>query len=329
MKHSHLFCETAGRMDLRHSDSLPLLTGEVRVAAHFSGVSPGTKSRCFAGAQPGTPPEGFIPGYQCAGEVVESASELFAQGDRVFCTGTSRSPLPRMWGGHTSEAVIPADKAFRLPAHTPLSLAALAKLAAIARHGLRLAAPLPSERIAVVGLGPIGFFSAAILRLLGHAPVAFDLSPERCALFQSMGGNAVLIDRNASVSAQIAAAAQPDLLIDATGAPALLGRLLEAGPDLPWGETLRRGLRLVVQGSYPDNVVFPYDSAFTREVTLLFPRDNCPSDLRDVLAWMANGQLALPADAFALASPSRAQSVYSALAGARSLPLTTVFAWKP
>lgn len=325
--YTHLFCDAPDSIRLMESKCLPLEPGEIRIAVAASGLSPGTESRCFAGKQPGAPADGFIPGYQCAGRVSESRSDLFTHGDLVFSTGTQRAELPRMWGGHSSEAVVNASKAYRLPPHTSLPLASLAKLAAIARHGIRVARPLPTERIAVVGLGPIGFFSATILRLLGHDPVAFDLSPERCELFRSHGGQASVIDPNHPVAIQIQSAAQPDLLIDATGAPALLPQLLEAGHDLPWDDSIRPGLRLLLQGSYPGDVQFNYQAAFMREITLLIPRDNQPADLRDVLSWIADGRLRLPEGAISLAAPSQAQEVYRALKNARGLPLTTVFEW--
>jgi 2-desacetyl-2-hydroxyethyl bacteriochlorophyllide A dehydrogenase len=323
----HLFCDAPDSIRLMESTSLSLQPGEIRIAVAASGLSPGTESRCFAGKQPDAPAGGFIPGYQCAGRVSESRSDLFVPGDLVFSTGTQRSERPRLWGGHCSEAIVNAAKAYRLPPHTSLPLAALAKLAAIARHGIRMAAPLPTERIAIVGLGPIGFFSAAILRLLGHDPVAFDLSPERCELFRSLGGSASVIDPSLPVAPQIQTAAQPNLLIDATGAPALLPQLLGAGHDLPWDDSIRPGLRLLLQGSYPGDVQFNYQNAFMREITLLIPRDNQPADLREVLAWIADGRLRLPEGAIALASPSNAQEIYSALKSARGLPLTTVFDW--
>ncbi|MCC5843986.1 MAG: hypothetical protein JJU05_07030 [Verrucomicrobia bacterium] len=312
-------------MTLRESTCLDLEAGEVRVAVQTSGISPGTESRCFAGKQPGAPAEGFIPGYQCVGQVSESRSALYREGDLLFCSGTGRSVLPRMWGGHTSEAVVHESKAFRLPEHAPLQTAALAKLAAIARHGLRMAAVRPGERVAVTGLGPVGFFSAAILLMRGAHPVGFDVSARRCALFEALGGRAVLVDPAAPLNDQIAAALAPDVVIDATGVPSLLNALIQSGPELPWGETLRPGLRLVVQGSYPADVVFDYDTAFTREVTLMFPRDNTPNDVRDVLAWMCDGRLRLPEGAVAAVQPEAAQTVYETLR--EDSCLARVFEW--
>lgn len=314
-------------MATRESESPSLEAGEIRVGVACSGVSPGTESRCFSWEQPGTPREGFIPGYQCVGRVVESASDLYREGDLVFCTGGGRGALPRMWGAHSSELVIPATNAYRLPPHAPARLSAVAKLAAIARHGVRLAAPSPLERIAVVGLGPVGFFSASILHALGFHPVAFDLSARRCELFAALGGRAVSVDPAAPLAEQIRAEICPDVLIDATGAAALLDELISAGPELPWGENARSGLRLVVQGSYPGEVRFDYDTAFTREVSLLFPRDNTPADLREVLGWMACGMLRLPDGALGTARPDDAQSVYESFRPARDLPLTHVFDW--
>lgn len=325
MKYAHLFCETPGQMTLYESEVLSLDAGEVRVAILFSGVSPGTESRCFAGKQPGAPAEGFIPGYQCAGRVVESRSSLFGEGDLLFCTGTGRSVRPRMWGGHSSEAIVHETRAFRLPAHASLQTAALGKLAAIARHGLRVADLTPGDRVAVVGLGPVGFFSAAILQMMGFCPTGFDVSAARCAFFEALGGKAVRVDPDAPLDEQITAGTPPDVLIDATGVTSLLNSLIRSGPELPWGETARRGLKLVVQGSYPAEVTFDYDTAFSREVTLMFPRDNTPNDIRDVLGWMCDGRLRLPEGAVQSVRPGDAQAVYETLR--EDACLSRVFAW--
>lgn len=300
--------------------------GQLLVRVAYSGVSPGTESRCFAGKQAGAPPEGFVPGYQFVGQVMDTSVSSFKEGDWVMASGSESLPLPRMWGAHVSHAVVSADKAHRFDASgICLKSAAFAKVAAIARHGIMLSAMTPSESAAVVGLGMVGFFSALLLHARGQHFTAWDLSPERVELARAAGIRAFCTAGVPDLAARIAEEGPPDVLVDATGAPKLLNTLLRAGRELPWGVPGPKGLRLVVQGSYPGEISIDYDTAFTREVSLLFPRDNTSDDLRAVLDRMERGELRLPEGAVRTAAPREAQSVYETLSAAT--PLSTVFDW--
>lgn len=299
--------------------------GELEIDVLLSGVSPGTERRCFQGKQAGAPVEGFIPGYQCLGRVRQSRHPDFTIGDRVFLHGTRYAPFPRMWGGHVSQALVAGDQVYPVPDQAPESTAVFAKLAAIAHHGIRMAAPEAHEAICVVGLGPIGFFAALILKALGHDPRCWDLAAERVDLARSAGLSATWVDPDRPLASQISSNASPDILIDATGVPSLLNSLIQSAAELPWGGETSRGMRLVLQGSYPGDVVFDYDTAFTRELSLLVPRDHTPDDVRAVLSMMGEGRLILPPDAIRIAPPDDAQNVYETLGG--TLPLSTAFRW--
>lgn len=324
---SCLYFVPPGRVELRELERPQAAAGEALVEVVVSGVSPGTELRCLAGQQAGTPPGGFIPGYQCAGRVLECPDGTFKTGQSVFSFGTTRGDLARTWGGHVSHAVAPVEKLFALPEGLPLETAVFAKLAAISHHGAQLAGVQAGERVVVIGLGPIGFFSAQVLHAAGHAVTAYDLSAARVGTASTAGIAAVQIHRDQPTGAQVAAGGPCDVIIDCTGVEGLIAELLQAGKELPWADHSERGVRYVIQGSYPGNFSIPYDEVFMKEATLLFPRDIQPRDLWSVLVLMGEGKVGLPAAMMRIADPAQAQQAYEALAASRDLPLSVAFKW--
>ena len=141
--------------------------GEVLIETAFSVMSPGTELRCLAGQQPNAAPWPAIPGYSLSGTIVAAGpGATLPIGTRVFATGTRRADgVNLMWGGHVAHAVVPQQAVFAVPDALDLRDAAAAHLIAIAYHGLRLAQPLPHERIAVLGLGAIGQLAALTQQL--------------------------------------------------------------------------------------------------------------------------------------------------------------------
>jgi len=57
----------------------------------------------------------------------------------------------------------------------------------------------------------------------------------------------------------------------------------------PWDNALTEPTRLIVQGSYPENVVFDYQQAFIRELAVHFPRDNQARDVQRCCAFSLAG----------------------------------------
>jgi 2-desacetyl-2-hydroxyethyl bacteriochlorophyllide A dehydrogenase len=303
-------------------------TEEVLVRMEMTGISPGTELRCLAGKESGSPDGGFIPGYQGVGRIISGTGGSLREGDRVFLTGTAHADLPRKWGGHVSHAVCGISKVYKLDEAIPTVKAVFAKLGAISHHGIQVARIAPDERVAVVGLGPIGFFSAQILKARGFSVTAFDLAAERVEAAESQGIDARRINPADSLCGQITAAGVPDVLIDATGVPALLPGFIAAGRELPWTDHNLQGLRLIIQGSYPDAIQVDYKTAFMKEISIHFPRDHQPADVRAVLNLMADGAVGLPDGAVELVRPEDAADAYRRLGSARALPLSCAVMWE-
>ena len=321
-----------GRVALQAVEIPPPGDGEVLVEALYTLVSPGTELRCLAGQQQGLAFP-FIAGYSLVGRVTaRGPGATLPRGTLVYCNGTARAAgLPLGWGGHASHAVQPESNVYPVPEGVDPLWAVAAHVAGIAYRGVRLGRPQAHETVAVIGLGTIGALAARLHALSGARVVAADLSPHRVALAQQAGieafvplgdlGQAFREPQHGRVPGGA------DLVVDATGHPAVLRQAIEVARDKPWDDSAEPGPRLVVQGSYPGDFQVPYDAAFRRELSFSLPRDTQPRDVRAVLDLMARGKLRL--DGFAQTRrPGDAVQVYADLANPATKLLTVAFQWR-
>lgn len=303
--------------------------GEVAVDLDFTAISPGTEARAMRGQQEGVSFP-YVPGYSGAGRIAAIGPGVtLAVGTPVYVSGTQRLVgIGRAWGGHVARAVAKADAVIPLPSGCDTLAASAAHLAAIAYHGVRLARPLPDERVCVVGLGPIGLLSALIYRVAGTRVVAVDRSAARIERARALGIEAVL------VSGTIADAVLPllpdgaDIVVDATGFPPALPQAVAVARTLAWGDDHAQGARFVIQGSYPVGIEIPYQAVFQRELQLLVPRACTPRDLRAVLDLVARCSLPLRDLISKVAAPTTASEVYAELRQADTTWVTAAFRWR-
>ncbi|GEM_PF-456616 len=292
----------------------------------YSAVSPGTELRCLRGQQPNAPAYPYIPGYSSVGRVIAVGADAgIAPGTLVFSGGTEKADYAILWGGHSSHVVKASSKLMPIPDGVDPRQAVLAKLAAIAYHGVRLGRAQPHEEVLVVGLGAIGQLSARLHTLTGARVVALDRAGDRVAVAHHAGIEAYTTDDGVLPAARRALPHGADVLVDATGVPAVLAHVLHLGRDIPWDDSLMPGSRLLIQGSYPGDVPLDYDTAFRKELTIVTPRDNQPRDIAAVLNFMARGQLNVDDLASQIAAPDDAPAIYDALASGEML--TALFDW--
>jgi 2-desacetyl-2-hydroxyethyl bacteriochlorophyllide A dehydrogenase len=302
--------------------------GQVIIEAAYTAISPGTEMRCLAGKQPGIVFP-FIPGYSMVGRIAaRGAGVTLAEGTLVFCQGTEKADRPLTWGAHIAHALRGEDSLFPLPAGVDPLEASLAKLGAIAYRGVRVAGTRPHEEVAVVGLGPIGQLAARLHRLAGARVVAADLSADRVALARAAGIEAVVPGEGLAAAFRSLQPGGADVVVDSTGAPPVLQQSVLLAKPKPWDNSLTEPTRLVIQGSYPENVVFDYHQAFYRELSVHFPRDNQARDLHAVLRFLASGSLKTRDLISELCPPGDAQRIYSALRAAKPGLLTAAFQWR-
>jgi 2-desacetyl-2-hydroxyethyl bacteriochlorophyllide A dehydrogenase len=302
--------------------------GELIVEAIYTAISPGTEMRCLAGRQIGvTFP--YIPGYSMVGRIgARGPGVTIPEGTIVFCQGTEKADRVLAWGGHLAHALRSAASVFPLAAGVDPLNTALAKLAAIAYRGVRVAKTQPHEEVAVVGLGPIGQLSARLHRLAGARVVAADLDAARVAVAKSAGIEAMVPSEGL---ARAFAQRQPngaDVVVDSTGAPPVLQQSVRLVKSKPWDNSLTEPARLVIQGSYAENVIFDYHQASYRELSVLFPRDNQSRDIEAVLRFIAGGQLSTRDLISEVCKPQEAHRIYTELRAAKPGLVTAVFDWQ-
>lgn len=121
-------------------------------------------------------------GYSSMGEVIAIGEGVdgFSIGQRVACGGGG-------YAVHAEFAVVPQNLAVPVPAAVDDESAAFATVGAIGMHAFRLSNAQVGERIAVIGMGLVGFLAAFVARAAGCEVAAFELNPWRLALAQQLG----------------------------------------------------------------------------------------------------------------------------------------------
>lgn len=310
-------------------DIPPPGAGEVLLEAIYTLISPGTDLRCRAGKQEGAAFP-FIPGYSFVGRVLaRGEGATIPEGTIVYCNGTSAASVNLAWGGHVSHAVRAERELYPLPPGLDPLHASAAHLAAIAYRGVRLSRPQPHETVAVIGLGAIGALAARLHVLTGARVIAADLSPLRVALAQQAGIEAFVPQGAVAESFAAKLPGGADVVVDATGAPAVLPQAIEVAKPKPWDDSADPGARFVVQGSYPDTFSIPYQPAFRREMSFHVPRDAQPRDFRAVLDFMLRGVLDVGGIISDVRPPEAAAETYAALAEPDTALITVGFRWRP
>ncbi len=129
-------------------------------------------------------------GYSSMGEVVAVGEGVdgIEVGQRVACGGGG-------YAVHAEYAVVPRNLVVRVPATIDDESAAFATVGAIGMHAFRLANAQVGERIAVIGMGLIGFMAALVARAAGCGVAAFELNSWRLELAQALGFVAIQPER--------------------------------------------------------------------------------------------------------------------------------------
>ncbi len=218
---------------------------EFVVKARTSLISPGTEGICLGRLfAPGTHWDNWVhypfsPGYSLVGtvEAVGAAVTRVRLGDRVAVRRQ-----------HASAVVVGADEdVYAVPVDVSDEDAAWFHLATIAQVGVRRAAHRLGDRVAVIGLGPVGQLAIRYARLSGAAEVyAVDPVASRVQLALDGGATQGIEASIEQAVAQIRADTDGrgvDVVYDVTGAAAVfapaLGALARFGRLVLLGDTGR------------------------------------------------------------------------------------------
>lgn len=248
---------------------------DVVVKTAYTSISAGTERMLLAGQMPHPMLQlPVVPGYETVGQVVEVGADVDVtwNGRWVYIGGAHcYEAVNPAWGGQSARLFTDVSRVVPLDDMEPTHGVLLA-LAATALHGVDLLGETASERVLVLGQGPVGQLAARFLRARGAWTAVSDLSAAR---LQHSVGDLVI---NAAETAVTDAIEEPvQVIIEATGS---MKALSDALPLLANG-----GVILLL--GYYQNLNLPYMPLFLKEARLLTAKEWAPGDLlrcRDMIA---------------------------------------------
>jgi L-iditol 2-dehydrogenase len=202
----------------------------------------------------------------------------------------------------------------------------MAMLVAIALRGLNVARPRPLDKIAVIGLGPIGLLSARLFQGQGCTVLGMDREPARVRLAADGGLDACLVGKSIADTVRSRFGSGADIVVDATGSGPVLRGSMEAAKDLAWGDSDALGSKLVIQGSYSGDFNLPYHKAFRKELNIFIPRDVTPREISAAIGIIAENKCLVDDLITCCDDPKHSPRAYSLLQSDRS-QMTAAFDW--
>jgi 2-desacetyl-2-hydroxyethyl bacteriochlorophyllide A dehydrogenase len=310
--------------------------GEVLVATEHSVISPGTELSFLQGKNNTANAWPQHPGYSGSGRITAIGTNVrdLTIGDRVVmdhCGHTSHALC--QVAGWRGQGITRIDDPAVLSAH-----AAFLPIASMALQGLRKTRPELGESALVAGLGLLGLFAVRLAHLDGAVPLlALDFNPRRLAIASGYGAEAALSPEDPSLASRIAEMTRNrglDLIIEVTGAPSALPRLL------PLLATQGR-ISLVGCSREPTDGIDFYRDVHKKGVTIIGAhnylrpeRDSHPGlwttrdDFRTLLGLMARKRLDVGPLISATVPPEQAPEMYQRLLDRDEGLLGVVFDWR-
>ena len=215
--------------------------GEVVIEVHASGIC-GTDLEVLHGNY-GTSAFPVVPGHEYAGEIVALGSEVssFSIGDRVVVDPNFECQECRAcqkgWahlcddlkaygvtthGGFAELSCVSAGAVHSI-GDMSYEMAALAEPLGCVLNGLSASSAENAENALIFGAGPIGLLLGVGMKVAGIADISFvDLEPARLEFAESFGFKPI-----AANSSELSGLHQRlDLVVDATGVPAVAGGIV-------------------------------------------------------------------------------------------------------
>jgi len=185
MKYRAIVCRELGPPDVLRLEELEapaLKEGEARVRLHSCGVN-FPDLLMVAGKYQTKPPLPFVPGFESAGEVIETAPGAKVKvGDRVI--------LRRKTGGFAEQAVAAPNELVAAPAHYSFDEAATYSVGLVTSyHGLVTQGRLQKgERVLIAGAaGGVGMAAVQLAAHIGAEVFAVCSTAEKCAAARAAG----------------------------------------------------------------------------------------------------------------------------------------------
>ena len=269
--------------------------GQALVRVHRVGVC-GTDIHAYRGEQPyfsyprilghelgveviaiGPDVTAIQPGDCCAVEpYLRCGSCSPCQRGRTNCCESLKCLGVQTDGGMREMIVVPADQLHRSD-QLDYDALALVETLGIGKHAVDRATVRQGDRVAVLGLGPIGLTVAQFAQIAGADVIGIDMSPQRADTAMSLLGiKAMVIEPDPSIEKQWISK-QGDLpltVFDATGNR----QSMQSAFSLPIN-----GGTLVFVGLVKGDVAFDDPGFHRKELTLLSSRNSTGIDFKQII----------------------------------------------
>ena len=265
--------------------------GEVVVKVHACSIC-GSDVHAFHGKHPRlTFPR--ILGHEFSGEIVALGKGVnnYRVGERVCCDidfpcgvcGPCRAGRSNICeklrtmgfdrdGAYAEYAQVPDFNLYPLPDSVSYDQASAVQVLGISYHAVaHRVKPLPGEKIAVIGAGPIGLGAAMIARLMDADVTIMDILDYRLAMAQKLGIRSVIDAKQGNLrerALELTAGHGFDKVVECVGG--LQERTVTDAVNM-----VKRGGQITVVGTFPENrATIPIAYIKDREIDLNFSRGN-------------------------------------------------------
>lgn len=251
----------------------------------------------------------LVPGHEIAGEVVAVGADVrdFQPGDRVavyYYVGCGRCVWCRQGqenlcpdivdqlgfltnGGYAEYVVAPSRNLVRLPDHLPFeAAAALGCSATTALHAVRAVAGVRlGDTVVVYGVGAVGYALIQLAKLAGARVFAVGRTPEKLALAEELGADALINADQASPAVEVMRLTDDegaDVVFELVG----ITQTMEQSVAM-----LRRRGRLVFIGYSRDRLLLDPLQFVVKELQIRAVVGNTYQELAEVIALAGQGRL--------------------------------------
>ena len=214
---------------------------EFVLETHYSLISPGTELALYTGTHIGLKnPHNtwaqypFHPGYAAVGRIVAHGSDVQNIDSETLYFAPTRHEA------YACNAVGPEMFFLLIPRGLEPKEAVFCRLAAIAATAIAVAPIEAGQRVAVLGAGLIGNLAAQHYQAAGARVASIETNAARLKIARQCGLNAVEGGEGVGERLKSILDGDPDVVIEATGVPALVNAALEM---------VRRRGRVVLLGS--------------------------------------------------------------------------------
>lgn len=297
-----LICDEPGRLSLIERDVPTPAAGEVLVRIRRIGIC-GTDFHIYQGKHP------FLEyprvmGHELSGTVEDAnGSSRLKAGENVYivpylacgkcvacrrgvtnaCQSLSVLGVHRD-GGMTEFVCLPEQNVISA-GKASLEEAAMIEFLAIGAHGVKRGGIAATDRVLVVGSGPIGMSAVIFAKARGADVTVMDMREDRLEFtVASLGADrTMLANDDAEVHAKhLTGGDFFDVVIDATGNAKAMQRSFGF---------VSHGGRYVLVGVVRDDITFSDPEFHKRETTLFASRNAQPDDFAEVVRQMENGRV--------------------------------------